>query len=73
MLSFFSVEKYFSLSLSSLVWLLAYVGLCFSANVVADSKCICINMVSKHYLSEGSRYEAKCEFYVYLFFLYSSN
>lgn len=69
MLSLFSVEKYFSLSLSLFVWLLAYVGLCFSANVVANSKCIHINMVSKHYLSQGGKCEAKCEFYVYLFFL----
>lgn len=63
MLSLFSVKKYFSLSLSLFVWLLASVGLCFSANVVANSKCIHINMVSKPYLSKGGKCEAKCEFY----------
>jgi len=72
-LSLFYVEIYFRLSLSLLLWLLADVGRCISAYMVADSKCTHINKVSKYYLTDGGRHETKCGVYVYLSFLYSSD
>lgn len=67
MLSLFSVEKYFSLSMSMLVWLLAYVGLCFSANVVADSKCLCISIII--YLRVAGVRQNVSFMYIYPFYI----
>lgn len=54
----FNIEKYFSLSL--LVWLLAYVRLCFSAYTAVNSECMHIKMVGKRCLSDGGRCESRC-------------
>lgn len=51
------IEKYFSLSL--LVWLLVYVGLCFSAYTAVNSECMHIKMVGKPCLSDVGRHETK--------------